>query len=179
MAWLPNALSLLRLAVALPIAVLILAGSQPAFVVALAIFVVAALTDLADGALARRWHAQTVLGSHLDPLADKALVIAALGALAATGRLGALALVAFAIILIREFVVGVVRIRRARQGVALDAAPTAKLKTFAQFAAVAILIAGLAFPGMAALVPLGDWGLAAAALLSFVSAWPYVRAKRR
>lgn len=69
---LPNALCLLRILLILPIAFLLLRGELLA---ALVVFIVAALTDVLDGFLAKRFGWQTELGKRLDPLADKLLLV--------------------------------------------------------------------------------------------------------
>ncbi len=68
----PNLLTLLRLILVPLIVILLIQGS---FLKALAVFVVAGLSDALDGFLARVLHQQTVLGAYLDPIADKALLI--------------------------------------------------------------------------------------------------------
>ena len=68
----PNALTLLRIALVVPFAVLVLRGE---FVAALIILLVAALTDGLDGFLARYFHWRTVFGSIADPVADKFLLV--------------------------------------------------------------------------------------------------------
>lgn len=75
MTWrqLPNALTLARIALLLPLVLSMRAGSHGA---AFALLLVAALTDVLDGALARRYGWQTRLGGLLDPIADKLLVAA-------------------------------------------------------------------------------------------------------
>lgn len=90
----PNALSLSRIFLSLPIAWAVLEGRSA---LAGALVVVALGTDFLDGALARRAGSSTDLGRILDPLADKVLVAAMLIALAAAGRVPAeLALVVVA-----------------------------------------------------------------------------------
>jgi len=69
--WLPNAVSLLRIALVAPILLLILDGR---FVLALALFFVAGFSDGIDGYLAKRFDWHTRLGALLDPVADKLLV---------------------------------------------------------------------------------------------------------
>lgn len=83
-AWLPNAISALRGLTALPLLVLIL---QEQWLPALVLALVAGSTDMLDGWIARRWQLQSRLGGWLDPLADKALVSAAMIGLAVTGLL--------------------------------------------------------------------------------------------
>jgi cardiolipin synthase len=81
---LPNALSGLRLAAALPVAWLIGQGADDW---ALALFVLGAASDALDGWLARRYGWQSRIGGWLDPVADKAFVLAASVALALRGEL--------------------------------------------------------------------------------------------
>jgi len=79
--WLPNAISLLRIALVAPILVLILQGR---FGIALALFCVAGFSDGVDGYLAKRFDWHTRLGALLDPIADKLLVAGAFITLAWT-----------------------------------------------------------------------------------------------
>ena len=81
---LPNALSVLRLLMALPIALLVVYDES---VLAMALFITAGATDGIDGWLAKRYHWQSQLGGWLDPLADKALVLSVCVALTAHGDL--------------------------------------------------------------------------------------------
>ena len=67
----PNLLTLLRIILVPVIVILLIQGS---FLKALIVFVVAALSDVLDGFLARVLHQQTILGAYLDPIADKALL---------------------------------------------------------------------------------------------------------
>ena len=69
--WIPNAISLLRIALVAPILMLILHGS---FVWALALFWLAGFSDGVDGYLAKRFDWHTRLGALLDPIADKLLI---------------------------------------------------------------------------------------------------------
>lgn len=72
MAYLPNLITLSRL-LASPLAVYLLINE--AWLVAFWVFLMAGLSDAIDGYLAKRLHARTLVGSYLDPLADKALLI--------------------------------------------------------------------------------------------------------
>jgi CDP-diacylglycerol--glycerol-3-phosphate 3-phosphatidyltransferase len=140
---LPNALTLLRAALVAPVIGLVALGQLPA---ALVVFAIAAATDLADGALARRRGEITALGAFLDPLADKVLVV---GSLAALAVIGAAPFWAFAVVLARELVAVELRVRAHHS---LAATPDGKLKTVAQVAATAALLAAATWPatGLAA-----------------------------
>ncbi len=73
-AWIPNAITLARIFSAIPLAWLLQTG---AIRTALVLFLLAGLSDALDGWLARRFHWQSQLGGYLDPIADKALMLAA------------------------------------------------------------------------------------------------------
>ncbi len=144
-ATLPNLLTLLRLLLVPVLAVLLLAddGADPTLRwAATAVFVIAALTDLADGEIARRSGTVTTLGKIADPVADKALTGVALVGLSI---LGALPWWVTIIILGREIAVTVLRFVVIRHGV-IPASRGGKAKTVAQVIAIALYLA-----------PLGEW----------------------
>ena len=76
---LPNKLTILRMIMIIPFVVFMLVpiGGGAAKWIALALFVVASLTDLLDGKIARKYNLVTTFGKFMDPLADKLLVCAA------------------------------------------------------------------------------------------------------
>ena len=80
--WLPNAISLLRIALVLPILIFIVDGQ---YKIALALFFFAGLSDGIDGYLAKRFEWHTRIGALLDPIADKLLVAGLFITLAYTG----------------------------------------------------------------------------------------------
>lgn len=84
----PNLLALARIVMTPFVMAFVLLSEQidHAFGIALAIFIPAALTDFADGYLARRWKITTVLGAFLDSVADKILVVGSLLVLIEVGR---------------------------------------------------------------------------------------------
>ncbi|MBK9654306.1 MAG: CDP-alcohol phosphatidyltransferase family protein [Rhodanobacteraceae bacterium] len=96
---LPNALTILRLLMALPIAALVVADES---VAAMSLFIAAGISDGLDGWLAKRYGWQTQLGGWLDPLADKALVLSVCTALMLHGDLPPWL---FALIAIRDAVI--------------------------------------------------------------------------
>lgn len=137
---LPNAISILRGLCAIPVVVLVTPGTA---VVALALFVAAALTDALDGALARRLGASSASGALLDPLADKVLV---LGTLAGLVGLGSAEVAPVAVILAREVAVTGARTLAAAQGVIVPASRFGKAKALLQGSAVVALLAAVAWP---------------------------------
>jgi CDP-diacylglycerol--glycerol-3-phosphate 3-phosphatidyltransferase len=134
-----NAFTMLRVALVPVFAWLLVFREPSAPVLAAIVFAFAAATDAVDGWLARRLQLVSGFGQFLDPLADKILVGTALVPLAADGRLPWWAV---AVILVREFLVGVVlRIELARRGRSLPASRLGKVKTITQIGAVFLLTA--------------------------------------
>jgi CDP-diacylglycerol---glycerol-3-phosphate 3-phosphatidyltransferase len=162
---LPNALTVARAAAAIPVIWLIALGDDPA---ALVVFVLAAATDLVDGPLARRRNAVTQLGTFLDPLADKVLIVGTLAALVLRGAAPALLV---AIVVARELVAIEVRLR---SPASIGAAREGKLKTVLQAVAGAGLLANLVWPS-AGLAAVSAAVLAAATLLTVLSGVMLVR----
>ena len=105
--------------------------------IGLALFVVAALTDLADGYYARKYGVITGFGKFMDPLADKILVSSALIAFIALRYVSPLPVL---LIIGREFAITGLRLLAAYRGVVISPSWGAKLKTFLQMIVVAILI---------------------------------------
>lgn len=141
-ATLPNLLTLIRLILVPLLAVLLLAGDglDPTLRwAATAVFVLAALTDLADGEIARRTGTVTTLGKIADPVADKALTGVALIGLSLLGDLPWWVTI---VILARELAVTVLRFVVIRHGV-IPASRGGKAKTVAQVIAIALYLAPL------------------------------------
>ncbi|WP_081975171.1 CDP-diacylglycerol--glycerol-3-phosphate 3-phosphatidyltransferase [Modestobacter caceresii] len=139
---LPNALTGLRL-LAVPVfgAVLVVSGDTPrGRWIALALFIAASLTDVADGWLARRRDQCTDFGALLDPIADKALIATALVCMSARGLVPWWATV---LILAREAAVTVLRLAVLHHGV-IPASRGGKAKTAAQ---TTLIVLALAAPG--------------------------------
>jgi len=166
---LPNLITLVRVGSIPLLMVLLYLKPQPWHWVAGALFLVAGISDLADGFLARRLKKVTVLGQFLDPLADKLLVASMLVMLVMLGRAGAWAAV---IIIGREVAVTGLRALAATQGLAVPSDRWGKAKTALQMLAVLLLI--LPEP-MGGLNPQdwGTWALWAATLVSLVSGTRY------
>lgn len=118
---------------------------------ALAVFLIAGLTDLLDGYLARRWKQVTTVGTLLDPIADKLLISAALIALVQVGTVPAWMVI---VVVGREFAVTGLRSIAAAEGFTIQASELGKSKMVSQIVAVALLILGtqhevLRWPAMA------------------------------
>jgi CDP-diacylglycerol--glycerol-3-phosphate 3-phosphatidyltransferase len=143
---------------------------------ALAIFVVAAITDYFDGYFARAYAQQSALGRMLDPIADKLLVAACLLMLVADKTIQGWALWAAIVILCREILVSGLREFLAELKVSVPVSRVAKWKTTLQLVAVGFLIAGPAgetvLPGTILIGTVLLWG---AAVLTIYTGWDYFR----
>ncbi|MBR2581865.1 MAG: CDP-diacylglycerol--glycerol-3-phosphate 3-phosphatidyltransferase [Oscillospiraceae bacterium] len=104
---------------------------------ALAVFVIASLTDMLDGYIARHYNQITDFGKFMDPLADKVLVMAAMCFFVETGRMSGWAL---AIVLLREFAVSGMRLVAVEQGRVIAAAPSGKIKTAATMVCLCLML---------------------------------------
>ncbi|MCX7771670.1 MAG: CDP-diacylglycerol--glycerol-3-phosphate 3-phosphatidyltransferase [Clostridia bacterium] len=104
---------------------------------AAAVFLIASLTDMVDGMIARKYNLVSELGKFLDPIADKLLVSAALIAFVMTDNLSVWAVF---IIIAREFIVTGFRVVAASQGVVLAADKLGKLKTILQIIAIMAIL---------------------------------------
>jgi cardiolipin synthase len=145
--------------------------------VALAIFIMAAVTDILDGYLARSWGQQSSFGRMLDPIADKLLVSACLLMLAADGTIRGWSLWAAIVILCREILVSGLREYLAELRVSVPVTKLAKYKTSLQLVAVGFLLAGDAGDLIIPLVtPVGLTLLWLSALLTLYTGWDYFRA---
>lgn len=105
---------------------------------ALGVFILASLTDLVDGKIARKYNQVTDFGKFLDPLADKLLVIACMAIFCEWGQFPAWA---FMIVLAREFAVTGLRLVAAGNGTVIAAGWSGKVKTFATMVALCMWIA--------------------------------------
>ena len=110
--------------------------------IALAIFIIASVTDFLDGYLARLWHQQSAIGRMLDPIADKLLVATTLILLASDNTVAGWSLIAAIIILLREVAVSGLREFLAAVQVSVPVTRLAKWKTTMQMVALGFLIAG-------------------------------------
>ena len=116
--------------------------------IALVIFIVASLTDLRDGKIARKYHLVTNFGQFMDPLADKLLVCSAMICLIQTGQLAAWIVI---IIISREFIISGFRLIASDNGVVIAASYWGKFKTTFQMLMVITLILNLPYTWFQAL----------------------------
>lgn len=138
----PNILTVMRI-LAVPFFVFLLTDPSPqSRLWATAIFLLASFTDWLDGYLARIYKAESILGTLLDPLADKVLVTAALVMLAAEG--GELRVPAWLVVIIlaRDLLVSGLRSLAAVQGIVVAASRAAKHKTAWTMVAIVFLLVG-------------------------------------
>ncbi|MDD4324593.1 MAG: CDP-diacylglycerol--glycerol-3-phosphate 3-phosphatidyltransferase [Eubacteriales bacterium] len=111
--------------------------SEGGRVVATFVFIIAALTDLLDGLLARRMDLVSTFGKFLDPIADKLLVIAGFAAFVELGRVSSFVLM---IIVTREFLVTGIRLLAAERGVVIAASWFGKIKAVVQMLTLIFLL---------------------------------------
>src|SRR6266852_178566 len=121
---LPNMLTLGRILL-IPIFVWFTYDATPLYsLLAAVVFTVAAITDVIDGYLARRWNLVTVVGKFMDPLADKLIVMAAMVVI---------------VLLAREFIVSGLRTIAAGEGIVIAAGQEGKWKTSIQLCGIIAL----------------------------------------
>ena len=140
---LPNKLTILRV-IMIPFFVVALlydgGESQTLRYVAAAIFIIASLTDMLDGKIARKYNLVTNFGKFMDPLADKLLVCSALICLVELKELPAWMVI---VIISREFIISGFRLVASDNGVVIAASYWGKFKTTFQMIAVVLLIVGI------------------------------------
>jgi len=139
---LPNKLTIIRMIMIVPFVIVMLAGSAiPAGKwIALALFIVASMTDFVDGYLARKYNLVTNFGKFMDPLADKLLVCAAMICLVEMGLIPAWVVI---IIMSREFIISGFRLIASDNNVVIAASYWGKFKTVFQMVMICLMIANL------------------------------------
>lgn len=151
---LPNKLTIFRMILIVPFVVLLLGGQgnwswftavfggilEYTDYIALAIFVIASLTDLLDGKIARKYNLITNFGKFMDPLADKLLVCSAIICLTAMNRIPAWIVI---IIISREFVISGFRLIASDNRKVIAASYWGKFKTTFQMLMVILMIADI------------------------------------
>ena len=140
---LPNKLTILRV-IMIPFFVVALlydgGENQTLRYVAAAIFIIASLTDMLDGKIARKYNLVTNFGKFMDPLADKLLVCSALICLVELKELPAWMVI---VIISREFIISGFRLVASDNGIVIAASYWGKFKTTFQMIAVVLLIVGI------------------------------------
>ena len=134
---LPNKLTIFRVILVIPFVALMLNGYD---LWAVAVFIIASLTDLLDGKIARKYNMITDFGKFMDPLADKLLVCAAMICLVEMGRLPAWMVI---VIISREFIISGFRLVASDNGVVIAASYWGKFKTTFQMLMIIVLILNL------------------------------------
>jgi CDP-diacylglycerol--glycerol-3-phosphate 3-phosphatidyltransferase len=175
---LPNTLTLLRIFF-VPLLVAVLVQGNVSFsvstvvitneIVAVAIFLAAAGTDLLDGYLARRWGQITTVGTLLDPIADKLLVSAALISLVQVRAVPAWMVV---VIVGREFAISGLRSIAAAEGYVIKASDLGKTKLVSQVAAITLVILSIRWTDMRVYALMAMWVVV---FFTLVSAFAYFR----
>jgi CDP-diacylglycerol--glycerol-3-phosphate 3-phosphatidyltransferase len=141
---LPNTISMLRIGV-IPVLFFLLFSPGPVMSLVIAVlFIAAALTDLLDGYIARRYQIVTTMGKFLDPIADKLIVNTAMILLIPIGRIPAWIV---ALIVIRDFAVDGMRNIASSEGIVIQASLLGKRKTLCQIFAVSALMIHYTFLG--------------------------------
>jgi CDP-diacylglycerol---glycerol-3-phosphate 3-phosphatidyltransferase len=167
---LPNTITLLRIGV-MPVLFLILLEPGPELSLAIALlFILAALTDLLDGYVARRYGIITKAGKLLDPIADKMIVSTALILLIPLGRIPAWIV---AVMVIRDIAVDGIRSIASLDGHVIGASQLGKYKTLCQIVAVSALIIHYPILGIDANL-VGTAVLYIALVLTILSASDYI-----
>jgi CDP-diacylglycerol--glycerol-3-phosphate 3-phosphatidyltransferase len=136
--------------------------------IAVAIFIVASLTDLLDGKIARKYNLVTNFGKFMDPLADKLLVCSALICLVELGSLPAWIVI---IIIAREFIISGFRLIASDNGIVIAASYWGKFKTTFQMLMVIVLILNIDHPFFRILGVILIW---VATILTVVSLIDYI-----
>lgn len=149
MRWnLPNILTLLRLIAAPAVPLMFLYFSRPfADWAALALFMLAAITDWFDGYIARAWQQESRFGAAMDPIADKAMVVIAIVVITGYSGMNPWLILPATIILFREVFVSGLREFLGANAKLLKVTKLAKWKTTCQMVAISVLFlgTGLAF----------------------------------
>lgn len=178
-ATLPNILTISRIfAIPAIIATFYFKGSAAQWA-ALVIFIAAGVTDFLDGYYARKRGQFSKLGQFLDPVADKLLIASVILMLVAVERLSGFSVLAAVVILCREILVSGLREFLAEIKVGLPVTKLAKWKTTVQMVAIGILLVGDALPFPFPLLEIGIIGLWAAAVLTLITGYDYLRAGLR
>lgn len=141
----PNRITLLRIAIIPALFFLLLSPGRNGSLAIAILFIMAALTDLLDGYLARKYEIVTVMGKFLDPIADKLIVNTAMILMIPIGRIPAWIV---AVIIIRDFGVDGIRAIASSESIVIQASKLGKQKTLCQIIAVSALMIYYPFLGI-------------------------------
>ena len=138
---LPNKLTIFRILCIPVFVVLMLVNTIPYNnYIAVGVFIIASLTDMLDGKIARKYNLVTNFGKFMDPLADKLLVCSAMICLIPSGKLPTAIVI---VIIAREFIISGFRLVASDNGIVIAANYWGKFKTVSQMAMIIVLIADL------------------------------------
>lgn len=169
---LPNKLTMLRV-IAIPVFIVVLMMGHR--YTATVLFILAALTDMLDGQIARKYNLVTNFGKLMDPLADKLLVMAALVCLVELGDVAGWMVI---VILAREFAVTGLRQVAASEGIVIAAGVTGKIKTITQMIAIPLLLLNN-WPFAYINIPMDQIFLWIAVVMTIVSGTEYIYKNRQ
>lgn len=161
---LPNKLTIFRV-ILIPFFVVLLLFDITAYDkwIALAIFIIASLTDFLDGHIARKYNLVTNFGKFMDPLADKLLVCSAMICLVELARIPAWVVI---VIIAREFIISGFRLVASDNGVVIAASYWGKFKTTFQILMICLMIADI--PPLALVTQIVMWVALALTVVSLV-----------
>ncbi len=166
---LPNKLTMGRI-FAIPVFIVVFLMDYR--IAAAVIFILAAVTDMLDGHIARKHNLVTNFGKLMDPLADKLLVMSALICMVEVGDVAGWMVV---VILGREFIITGMRQVAAAQGIVIAAGTTGKIKTITQMIAIPLLILeNWPFTALGIPVPFDQIFLWIALIMTIVSGTEYI-----
>ncbi len=167
---LPNKLTVFRV-ILIPFFITVLmtncAGERSNWI-ALAIFIIASLTDMLDGKIARKYNLVTNFGKFMDPLADKMLVCSALICLTAMGKIPAWMVI---VIVARDFVISGFRLVAVEQGKVIAANYWGKFKTAAQMVMICLVVADIKIGAVKMITEAFKW---IAVILTIISLGVYL-----
>jgi cardiolipin synthase (CMP-forming) len=173
---LPNILTLSRIfAVPILVGLLWFPQWETGYAFAFGLYVLMGVTDYFDGYLARAQGTVSKLGVFLDPIADKIMIAAVLMLLVSTRDIAGWNVIAAIVILLREIAISGLREFLAQLRVSVPVSKLAKWKTTFQMVSLGALILGGAVPQMGWVHLIGVATLWAAAILTLLTGWDYLR----
>ena len=169
----PNILTILRIASAPILVIILLSNEMNMVILGLVIFIISSITDFLDGYLARSFNQLSKLGKILDPIADKLLITCALISLISNDIIQDIHIIAATLIIIREiFISG---LREYIRGNVLKVTFLAKVKTTVQMIAIILLIPSEVVELNFDFRVVGLLFLWISSILSLITAYQYVK----